>query len=229
MASDPVSEAEARADTIEVNEPFWRVLLEPAIPIIVLAGCVHLARRNADDVAYFFGTAAIILIDRQLSRVGSRTTEMRTPWFPSLGAFLAVAALFAVALAQVPRAGWISMVGLAIPGLVGAWVVLGRRESPLSTAAAQRYDPGPRWVVWPVLGVLGCLWELASFLQQPDTQHASFSHPTLSSVIDPLVSSSIPRAVLLFGWLIAGYWLMKAILFGPRPRDARPHGTKGHR
>lgn len=220
---DPALDTDTGVDPFDVTvrvEPFWRVLLEPAIPIIVLAGCAHVARRNADDIVYFFGTVVLILLDRlwtgtAFGRAG-RTVRM-----PSTGAFLAGSAVYAVALAQAPRDGWVSMLGLAVPGVLAAWFILGTQASPLSVPAAQDHDPGHGWLVWPALGVLACLWELASFVQQPDTQTASFSHPTLSSVIDPLVANPAPRALLLVGWLLTGWWLVRVIVTGPRPGAER--------
>lgn len=54
-------------------------------------------------------------------------------------------------------------------------------------------------VVWVVLLALLAGWELAAYVQHPRADH-----PTLSSLLDPVLDSHTARAVALLLWLVAG-------------------------
>ena len=64
-------------------------------------------------------------------------------------------------------------------------------------------------LAWIVVLVAGCLWELASLLQQPSLTTDSYSHPTISTLTDPLLASSPGRSIVLLGWLALGWYLVE--------------------
>jgi hypothetical protein len=201
-------------------ESFWRVLREPAIPIILTTLVVHLARRNGADIVVFTLAVLVILFDRWWSRAPNLSPSVTT-WLGDLGlrAILVGAVGYAGVLAAFPRDGWVTMVGLAIPGLVALTWVLRQPDSPLSAAGSAAGPPASGWWWWPLLAVAMCLWELSSFLQQPNSQTDSFAHPTMSSVIDPLLSDPVARAGVIVGWILLGVWLVRSILVTPRSRE----------
>ena len=204
------------------SDRFWQVLREPAIPIILVAGLVHIARRNAADIAIFFGTAGIILADRRWNRCSTAGLSPRRSMSSGLPIRAAVVGClgYAGVLAFFPRDGWVSLVGLAIPGVVALTAILSQPDSPLSRGAEPLDAPASGWRWWPALGVAGCLWELTSFFQQPNSQTDSFRHPTLSSVLDPVLADPLPRALATWCWLLVGGWLVRNIIAGPRGREA---------
>lgn len=56
---------------------------------------------------------------------------------------------------------------------------------------------------WAALATVALLWELYAFLQQPDLTRPSHDHPTLSTLLDPVLAQ---RPVRFAGWL-AWLWL----------------------
>jgi hypothetical protein len=216
VGGHPVDDYETAVEQIE-TESYWRVLREPAIPIILTALVVHIARRNGADIAIFVFAAAAILVDRRWQRDPTPSETLRAA-LDTLGArvLLLASCVYAVVLALFPRDGWVSVVGLSIPGLVALTLLLRKPDSPLLTGLEAPASPGAAWRWWPVLGVTMCLWELASFLQQPDSQTDSFTHPTLSSVVDPLLAEPVLRSVVVVCWLLVGVWLVCGIVSGPR-------------
>jgi len=189
------------------DRPVWRLLVEPAIPVIAMAEVVHVIRRDVVDIALFAGTAVVIVADR--------LRPARRPASPAqLARWALVAAgcvAYTVLVAPMSRTGWPLRVVLVVPGLLAAVTVLRRAVSPLEQAS-----PGPPrgWWVWPALFVVGCLWELAAFAQQPDAQTPSYEHPTLSTFAEPWLAMPASRAVTAALWLAAGWWLVRRIVAG---------------
>jgi hypothetical protein len=76
-----------------------------------------------------------------------------------------------------------------------------RRRAELTGLALRR-----AWL-WAAVLVGGGLWELSSLLQQPHLTTDSYSHPTISALTDPLLTSHPGRTVALGGWLLIGWFL----------------------
>ena len=64
-------------------------------------------------------------------------------------------------------------------------------------------------LAWVAVLVAGCLWELGALLQQPSLTTDSYSHPTVSTLTDPVLANSPGRAVVLLGWLALGWYLVE--------------------
>ena len=64
-------------------------------------------------------------------------------------------------------------------------------------------------LAWAAVLVAGCLWELGALLQQPSLTTDSYSHPTVSTLTDPVLANSPGRAVVLLGWLALGWYLVE--------------------
>ena len=64
-------------------------------------------------------------------------------------------------------------------------------------------------LAWLAVLVAGCLWELASLLQQPSLTTDSYAHPTVSTLTDPLLATSPGRVVVLFAWVAFGWYLVE--------------------
>lgn len=202
-------------------------LLDPTLLILLAALAVHVVRRNVFDIIVFAGTIILILIDRQLrpgtgaSVPGRRSSGRRPPgrWSPARIRWWTVATLallFGAVVGSLQPAGVPERIALAVPGLVAALLVTlrGRADRPRPI--------GRWWAAWPALLILAALIELSSFLQQPDPQTGSYRHPTLSTLIEPLLDAPVVRAGALMVWLAAGWWLVRAVV---RPGD--DSGTDG--
>jgi hypothetical protein len=55
----------------------------------------------------------------------------------------------------------------------------------------------------------GCLWELQALLQQPNLTASSYTHPTISTLTDPVLAGWGGRSVLLAVWLLLGWFLVE--------------------
>jgi hypothetical protein len=55
----------------------------------------------------------------------------------------------------------------------------------------------------------GGVWELWSLFQQPGFAVASYAHPTISVLTDPVLAAEPGRAVVLAGWLLLGWYLVR--------------------
>ncbi len=190
------------------------------MPILLAALAVHVVRRNVFDVVVFGLTVVVIGIDRY--RRFPVSTPRRAPvpsWLVAAGAIL-----FGVVIGATDVAGWPVRISLAVAGIAALWRVAG--APPAATGRTGGPAPAGRaprgWLTWAGLLVLAALLELSSFLQQPDPQTGSYDHPTLSTLIEPLLGSTVFRMIALAIWLAAGCWLVRACL---RPGD-RPPGER---
>jgi hypothetical protein len=53
------------------------------------------------------------------------------------------------------------------------------------------------------------LWELQALLLQPSLTTSSWAHPTLSTLMDPVLASHLGRSISLGAWLLIGGWLLE--------------------
>jgi hypothetical protein len=193
-----------------LEPPWWRVLLEPTIPVIALAEIAHVARRNVIDIVLFAGIAVVIVVDRlrPLPRARADDASIVTDRLLRARAeVLAVCLGYGLLVAPLARAGRALPVVLAVPGVV-ALVALWRSQPP--THDVMRVPkPAGGWVLWPVAILAALLFELANFLSQPNAQTSNPDHPVLSDVVEPLLSSGVVRGVVCGLWLAVGIWLVR--------------------
>lgn len=121
----------------------------------------------------------------------------------ALGAVLAV--IYSLVVGSFTRYSWPATAGVA--GL-GVGVVIVGWGGP----TRQRVIPGKfaraGVTVWGMLFVAASLWELGALLGQPNFGTSSYTHPTISTLTDPLLSSALGRSAALVGWLALGYFLV---------------------
>jgi hypothetical protein len=123
-----------------------------------------------------------------------------------LVAGLAGGVLYAVVVGSFSRYSWPATV--AVAGLGTAVVAIGWR-GPRHTRPAPPRPPLTGLVLWGVLAVACCLWELWSLLEQPNLATSSYAHPTISTLTDPVLSTWAGRSVVLAAWLGLGWFLVE--------------------
>ena len=123
-----------------------------------------------------------------------------------LAAGLAGGALYAVVVGSFSRYSWPATVPVA--GLGAVVVAIGWR-GPRHTRPAPPRPPVAGLVLWGVLAVACCLWELWSLLEQPNLATSSYAHPTISTLTDPVLSTWAGRSVVLAAWLGLGWFLVE--------------------
>ena len=134
----------------------------------------------------------------------SATARRRRPAL--LAAGLAGGVLCAVVVGSFIRYSWPATVPVA--GL-GAMVVAIGWRGPRHTRPAPPRPPLTGLVLWGVLAVACCLWELWSLLEQPNLATSSYAHPTISTLTDPVLSTWAGRSVVLAAWLGLGWFLVE--------------------
>jgi hypothetical protein len=134
----------------------------------------------------------------------SATARRRRPAL--LAAGLAGGVLYAVVVGSFSRYSWPATV--AVAGLGAVVVAIGWR-GPRHTRPAPPRPPLAGLVLWGVLAVACCLWELWSLLEQPNLATSSYSHPTISTLTDPVLSTWAGRSVVLAAWLGLGWFLVE--------------------
>jgi hypothetical protein len=180
--------------------------------IIIIAGLFHFGR-GAEVDGFVFVTIGVALVvaslrDRCIPSLRARRERLGAQWI-LVGVLLCLVYGLVVggwALASAPV-----VLAVAVPGpliLPLAW-----RVGPPRTEDR----PGPAKWLWAGVLVLVCLWELTSFLAQPDPRTDSYDHPTLSAILNPVFASSgTARAVALIVWLGVGLWLARRLGGAPR-------------
>jgi len=123
-----------------------------------------------------------------------------------LAAGLAGGVLYAVVVGSFSRYSWPATV--AVAGLGAVVVAIGWR-GPRHTRPAPPRPPLAGLVLWGVLAVACCLWELWSLLEQPNLATSSYAHPTISTLTDPVLSTWAGRSVVLAAWLGLGWFLVE--------------------
>jgi hypothetical protein len=104
------------------------------------------------------------------------------------------------------RYSWPATIAVAIPaaaGVLAAWrVSAGSASEPewLSRAGV-----APWALVWAGASV----WGLTALYLQPNLGTDSYAHPTLTYLANPILASAPGRSAVLFGWLAAGWYLVR--------------------
>ena len=114
--------------------------------------------------------------------------------------------LYAVVVGSFSRYSWPATVQVA--GLGAVVVAIGRR-GPRHTRPAPPRPPAVGLALWGAVFVAACLWELWSLLEQPNLATSSYSHPTISTLTDPVLSTWASRSIVLAGWLALGWFLVE--------------------
>jgi hypothetical protein len=138
-------------------------------------------------------------VARQARRAGGRRRLLM------VSALLAAGAVYAAVVGSFSRYSWPATAGIIGLGTV---VVLIGWHGPLRDRPRGGRLPVAGTLAWAVVLVAGCLWELGALLKQPSLTTDSYTHPTVSTLTDPLLATSPGRSIVLFGWLALGWYLV---------------------
>ena len=123
-----------------------------------------------------------------------------------VSALLAGGAVYAGVVGSFSRYSWPATAGIIVLGTI---VVVIGWHGPLRDRPAGGRLPVAGTLAWVVVLVAGCLWELGALLQQPSLTTDSYSHPTVSTLTDPVLATSPGRSVVLLAWLALGWYLVE--------------------
>jgi len=114
--------------------------------------------------------------------------------------------LYAAVVGSFTRFSWPATI--AVVGL-GALVIFIGWQGPLRPRPVPGRLPLAGVAAWGALLFAGGLWELWQLLQQPSLTVTSYAHPTISALTDPVLSAQPGRALMLAGWLLIGWYLVR--------------------
>jgi hypothetical protein len=114
--------------------------------------------------------------------------------------------LYAVLAASFPRFSWPATVAVIS---LGAAVVLAGWRGPVRARPVVGRLPRRGLAAWGAVLAAGGMWELWSLFQQPGFSVTSYAHPTISALTDPVLAAEPGRAVVLAGWLLLGWYLVR--------------------
>ncbi len=105
------------------------------------------------------------------------------------------------------RFTWPISVSIAIPGVmavVAAWL-----EPIEHRPNVPKLEPEGA-VAWASVFIALGIWELATLLMQPALTVNSYTHPTISYLVDPILNQHhLDRSIALCLWLAFGWYLME--------------------
>jgi hypothetical protein len=110
-----------------------------------------------------------------------------------------------------------AVVAVALAGLAVGW--RGPLTAPVRAPVLDRVGTG----LWVAVAVAAGLWELFALSQQPSLTLGSYDHPTVSVLMDSVLSTHLGRALALLAWLGLGWFLLGTtpLAAGSRSRMSR--------
>jgi len=180
----------------------------PVVMILTMAGVADALSGNPLDGALLVGAAVALGYRRVIhgaERVEHGGWAGPIPRRSLIGGIMLAAAVALVA-GGFETGSWPMTFAVVVPGVAGvtrAWRgPLGRRPFPASL-------PRIGTALWAAVFVTLGLWELTNLLLQPSLTVNSWDHPTLSTLVDPLLMSHLGRSAGLFVWLVLGWYLVE--------------------
>jgi hypothetical protein len=213
---DPEAGREA-ADAVEPGLDLLAVpraaVREPVVLILLLAGFFDGISGNPLH-AMVLGAAAIAL-----SADAARERSMITPAGrgfaidlaylrrKSLWPVFAVAVLgYAAVAGGFERYSWPGTIAVVVPASV-VLLVSWRGPLPGAPTPVRPYVRGS--VLWAAVFITLGLWELTMLLMQPTLKTDSWPHPTLSTLMDPVLVSHPGRTISMCVWAALGWFLVR--------------------
>lgn len=169
------------------------------LPVIALAlaAIAHWIRGAPADALIFLAVTLVLLITE---RPGASEAEFGEPFrVPGFAVVAAGLLVLAFGRDSVPVAVAISAIGLV--ALFAEW-----RDPSLP---ADRPAPRRAWL-WSAVALSWCAWELLSFVYEQAAGGLSLTHPTMSDLVDPLLTSRWVQALAITAWLAAGLAMLRA-------------------
>ena len=192
--------------TVMAGKPFDGFLL--AIVAIALAWNAGISARQRNPAAPRDD------LDKALGGVVHSAWAGGAAWAPREGRprrrrialGVAGAVVYSFTVGSFTRMSWSATAGVIG---VGAGVVIIGWGGPTRRREIPRRFSRIGIIAWASLALAACLWELGALLGQPTLAQSSYAHPTISTLTDPLLSTSLGRTVALLGWIGLGAFLVE--------------------
>lgn len=158
--------------------------------------------------------AASRAYSRELGYPASGESAQRSAWrlrtgrprLRQMALGMAAAVIYSLTVGSFTRYSWPATAGVV--GL-GAGVVVVGWGGPIRHREIPGKSSRSGIITWGLVLVAGGLWELGALLGQPTFEQSSYAHPTISTLTNPLLASSLGRSVALLGWILLGAFLVE--------------------
>lgn len=177
------------------------------IAVLVITAVFHAIRGAPVDAWIYAAGAAVLTLDAlgwlrvPLRMPADRDTVSRRV---IAGTLIAVAALTLGFTPLYSPADTAIVVGLGVLLLPVAWADRTRADAGPPGAAVRRAA-----VLWSIVIVVFCLWEIGVFFLGRDLTGSKEAFPALSDLLDPVLAWPPARVVLVACWLLGGYALLR--------------------
>jgi hypothetical protein len=186
-----------------------RVVRHRVAVVLTLAGVVDVV--TGDPAAHGIAlvvVAALVAAEQVRERhVDERALAGRRAVFRVSTPLAIGAVLYAAIVGTFARWSWPISVAVAVPGAIAvgsAWL-----GTPAVATSGPRYESRPSAVPWVIVLLALAAWEVQALLLQPSLTTSSRAHPTLSTLMDPVLASHIGRSISLAVWLWLGGYLLE--------------------
>jgi hypothetical protein len=175
--------------------------------VLIITAAFHVVRGAPVDAAIYAVGAVVLVFDAlgwlriPLRMPADRDTVSRRI---IAGTLIAVASLTLGVTRLYSPADTAIVVGLGVLLLPVAWADRppGRPE-PLAAVVRRTA------IVWSVVIVAGCLWEIGVFFLGRDLTGSETAFPALSDLLDPVLAWPPARVLLVACWLLGGLVLLR--------------------
>lgn len=177
------------------------------IGVLVITAVFHAVRGAPVDSAIYVAGAAVLTLDA----LGWLRVPLRMPVTRDTvsrrvlaGTLIAVASLTLGFTPLYSPADTAIVVGLGVLLLPVAWADRTRAEAGPPASAVRRAA-----ILWSIVIVAGCLWEIGVFFLGRDLSGSTTAYPALSDLLDPVLAWPPARVLLVACWLLGGYALLR--------------------
>ncbi|GAB3893813.1 hypothetical protein GCM10029964_071200 [Kibdelosporangium lantanae] len=173
-----------------------RLTVDLSVVVLPLVAIAHWIRGAPID-AVIFVVVTLLLVVTELRVDGALADHpLRFPWFVVVAVGLCVLAFGRDSLP----------VGMVI-SVIGGLVLFTELREP--SLPVDRPVPGRSWV-WAAVGLSWLAWEFVAFVYEQAAGGESVDHPTMSDLVEPMLSNRVVQAVAITAWLTAGLAMLRA-------------------
>jgi len=221
LAADNGGVAKLSGDLSRIGCSLVRTARDPVVWVFLLAATFEVLTGDPLLHALLLYAAAAVLVGDGIRRrvaggapaavegaaAPGPAPRARPEARPPRALLVAGCLLYAIAVGSFRRYTYPMTVAVGIPAaaaVVWAWRVPPR---PVRPGTRRMHPPGV--ALWLAVFVGAALWELAALLFQPSLMVDSPAHPTVSVLLDPILSHHPGRSVGLAVWLAIGWFLVE--------------------
>jgi hypothetical protein len=189
-----------------------RVLRDPVVVVLTVAGIVDIGTGDpAMHGIALVAVAAILIRDglARRSRAGLVERPEPTPRrrFRFSPAVVAAGVVYAILAGTFGRFSWPLTIAVAIPGV---WAVAIAWRTDVTGPEPSALEPVGK-AAWLAVFLSLAAWEVQALLLQPTITTSSWAHPTLSTLMDPILAGHLGRSITMILWLALGGYLLELV------------------